>query len=193
MPECPWQDSNLQPPVPETGTLSIALQGPWGDRRELNPSTAVSQTAVLPLHHGRHEGEASRRSQPAELQRAWQSVGESNSCRLAENQVCCPYTNGPGLSALPRQDSNPNRLIRISRCAPRAGLEPTVADQQSAGLPVNRPGTKAPVRACGARLVAVGPPPHPCPDQAGSRTGAYRNPSRSFGSKGSRTRDIRAS
>jgi hypothetical protein len=50
---CPWQDSNLQPPVPETGALSVALQGLWGDRRELNPSTAVSQTAVFPLHHDR--------------------------------------------------------------------------------------------------------------------------------------------
>jgi hypothetical protein len=49
----PWQDLNLQPPVPETSALSVALQGLWGDRRELNPSTAVSQTAVLPLHHDR--------------------------------------------------------------------------------------------------------------------------------------------
>ena len=54
MRECPWQDSNLQPPVPETGALSIALQGLWGDRRESNPSIAESQTTVLPLHHDRH-------------------------------------------------------------------------------------------------------------------------------------------
>jgi hypothetical protein len=52
--ECPRQDSNLQPPVPETGALSIVLQGLWGDRRELNPSIAEPQSAVLPLHHDRH-------------------------------------------------------------------------------------------------------------------------------------------
>jgi hypothetical protein len=54
MRERPWQDSNLQPPVPETGALSIVLQGLWGDRRELNPSIVESQTTVLPLHHDRH-------------------------------------------------------------------------------------------------------------------------------------------
>jgi hypothetical protein len=50
----PWQDSNLQPPVPETGALSVELQGYWGDRRELNPSIVESQSTVLPLHHDRH-------------------------------------------------------------------------------------------------------------------------------------------
>ena len=49
----PWQDSNLQPPVPETGALSVALQGHLGDRRELNPSIVESQSTVLPLHHDR--------------------------------------------------------------------------------------------------------------------------------------------
>ena len=53
--ERPWQDSNLQPPVPETGALSVALQGHWGDRRELNPSIVESQSTVLPLHHDRHD------------------------------------------------------------------------------------------------------------------------------------------
>ena len=51
----PWQDSNLQPPVPETGALSVAPQGHLGDRRELNPSIAESQSTVLPLHRDRHE------------------------------------------------------------------------------------------------------------------------------------------
>ena len=54
MRECPQQDSNPQPPAPETGALSVALQGPLGDRRELNPSIAESQSTVLPLHHDRH-------------------------------------------------------------------------------------------------------------------------------------------
>jgi hypothetical protein len=35
--------------------------GAWGDRRDLNPSTAESQTAVLPLHHDRHAGWVGRR------------------------------------------------------------------------------------------------------------------------------------
>jgi hypothetical protein len=173
---CPWQDSNLQPPAPETGALSIVLQGLWGDRRELNPSIVESQSTVLPLHHDRHvtgccplrrrrdsnpQPRVMRRLASNELQyrsatppdmlcewrigesnpwppackagalppeliplerlsgeelnlrpplyqsgaldrlsyrtlsAVWRSVGESNSCRLAENQVCCLYTNGP--------------------------------------------------------------------------------------------------
>lgn len=40
-------------------------------------------------------------------------MGELNSRRLVENQVCCRYTNGPSLT---RQDSNLNRLNQNQQC-----------------------------------------------------------------------------
>jgi hypothetical protein len=124
----PWQDSNLQSPVPETGALSFALQGRWGDRRESNPSIVESQTTVLPLHHDRHGH--------------WHPVRDSNPLLRLERAGDYPYPNGAcaalsglepelsgtklrratnyptrhGVSSLTRQDSNLNRLIQNQSC-----------------------------------------------------------------------------
>lgn len=76
------------------------------------PASAVSERRSRPLSYRTPVPDLPDFSRTLCLLRAttaWQSVGESNSCYLAENQTCSRYTNGPrGGKVLPRQDSNLN-------------------------------------------------------------------------------------